>query len=537
MQGLETLVLIGLTIFFGGALAAKAKLPPPLVLLIAGAGLGFVPVFSGIALPPDVVILVFLPALLYWESLNTSLREIRRNIRVIALVSIVLVLITAAIVAAIAHAFGLPWPVAFLLGAILAPTDATAVPSVVDRLPRRAATVLRTESLINDGTALVLYAIALGSIVSGAPISLGGATIQFVSSYAFGIVIGLTIGFVVVQLRKLVRDRRLANTLSVLTPFLAYLPADFFGFSGVVAVVTCGILISQTGPALITASMRAQSFGFWQLSTYILNGALFVLIGFELHSVTLGLDSKWAQTLLFGLLIATAVFVTRLLWSNTTPYIIRALDRRPVQRSRRIGFRGRLPNAWAGFRGAVSLAAALALPTETSAGDPLPFRDLIITTTFIVVLFTLVVQGLTMPAIVRWAKLPTDPTELDEELLADQVGLRAELDALPATAEKLNTSPDTVDAVRRSYQMRLARIHREDGNPSAARRDKNQTDEESHLRSALVPFKRRAIHELRRTGAIDDVVLRRVTARLDLEELRLSAFDNADISPDDDTKS
>ncbi|KQO05421.1 hypothetical protein ASF06_18195 [Agreia sp. Leaf244] len=345
MTGLETLVLIGLTIFFGGAFAAKVKLPPPLVLLVIGAGLGFIPVLSDVALPPDVVILLFLPALLYWESLNSSLREIRRNIRVIALASVVLVLITAAVVALIASACGLPWPVALLLGAILAPTDATAVASVIDRLPRRAGTILRTESLVNDGTALVLYAIALGSVVSGSSISLGGAIIRFVASYAFGIAIGLVVGLAVVQLRKLVRDRRLANTLSILTPFLAFLPAEFFGVSGVVAVVSCGLLLSQTGPTLITASMRAQSFGFWQLSTYILNSSLFVLIGFELHAVASGLGSEWIGSVAFGALIAVVVFVTRLVWFNTPPYIIRLADRRPQQRSRRIGFRGRVPNA------------------------------------------------------------------------------------------------------------------------------------------------------------------------------------------------
>ncbi|UFS57473.1 Na+/H+ antiporter [Subtercola endophyticus] len=522
MLGLEILVIIGLTIFGGGALAHKLRLPPPLVLLVAGAVLGFIPWFAGIALPPDLVILLFLPALLYWESLNTSLREIRRNLRVIVLSAIVLVLVTAGVVAAIAHGFGMPWPIAFVLGAILAPTDATAVASVAGHLPRRNATILRAESLINDGTALVLYAIALGAAVSGTPISIGAATLRFIASYAFGIAIGLAVGLIVVLLRRLVRDRLLVNTLSVVTPFLAYLPAEYFGVSGVVAVVTCGLLIFQTGPRLITASMREQSYGFWQLSTFILNGALFVLIGFELHTVTAGLGTGWAQTLGFGLLIAVAVFATRLVWSNTIPYVIRALDRRPTQRLRRVRFRQRIPNAWAGFRGAVSLAAALALPTTTSSGDPLPYRDLIIATTFIVILFTLVVQGLTMPAIVRWAHLDPDPTEFDEELLADQTGLRAELAALPEVAAQLKTPKESSDAVRHMLEVRLARIHREDGNPAAARREASEIDAKSDLQAALLPKKREAVYRLRHEGVIDDVVLRRVTARLDLEELRLA---------------
>ncbi|GGF16270.1 Na+/H+ antiporter [Subtercola lobariae] len=522
MLGLEILVIIGLTIIGGGALARKLRLPPPLVLLVLGAALGFIPFLSGIALPPDLVILLFLPALLYWESLNTSLREIRRNLRVIVLSAIVLVLVTAGVVAAIAHGFGMPWPIAFVLGAILAPTDATAVASVAGHLPRRNATILRAESLINDGTALVVYAIALGAAVSGTPITLGFAALQFVASYAVGIAIGIAVGLVVVQIRKLVHDKLLVNTLSVVTPFVAYLPAEYFHVSGVVAVVSCGLLLSQTAPRLVTASMREQSFGFWQLSTFILNGALFILIGFELHTVTEGLGSGWAATVGFGLIIAVAIFATRLVWSNTIPYVIRFFDRRPVQRTRRIRFRQRIPNAWAGFRGAVSLAAALALPTTTSSGAPLPYRDLIIATTFIDILFTLVVQGLTMPAIVRWAKLDPDPTEFDEELLAEQTGLRAELDALPAVAATLDSPPATVDAVRSLLEHKLSRIHREDGHPELAAREPNEVDLKNDLQSALVPKKREAIDRLRREGLIDDVVQRRVQARLDLEELRLA---------------
>lgn len=523
MEGLEFLVIIGASIFVGGALAAKIRLPPPLVLLLLGAALGFVPLLSGIQLPPDLVILLFLPALLYWESLNTSLREIRRNLRVIVLASIVLVLVTAGVVAAIAHGFGLPWPIAFVLGAILAPTDATAVSSIAGHLPRRTGTILRAESLINDGTALVLYAIALGTAVSGTPISFGFAALQFAASYVFGIAIGLAVGLLAVMLRRLVHDRLLANTLSVITPFLAYLPAESFNVSGVVAVVTAGLVLSQYGPRVITASMRAQSYGFWQLSTFILNATLFLLIGFEFHAVTADLGPDWFGTVAIGLVIAAAVFATRLVWSNVTPYVIRALDRRPSQRLRRVSFRQRQPNAWAGFRGAVSLAAALALPATTSDGQPLPYRDLVITVTFIVILFSLVVQGLTLPAVVRWAHLPPDPTEFDELLLAEQTGIRAELEVLPDVAARLGTPPDAASHVRDLLESRLAGIHREDGNPAAARRDESEFDVKSQLQAALLPAKRDALLRLRHSGAIDDVVLRRATARIDLEELRLAA--------------
>ena len=522
MEGLELVVVIGATLVFGGAIAGRIRVPSSLVFLVLGAVIGFAPFIADVEFEPEVVLLLFLPALLYWESLNTSIREIRRNLRVILLQGIVLVIITAGIVAWVGHALGLPWPIALALGAILAPTDATAVAAIAGRLPRRALTTLRAESLINDGTALVIYAIAVGAAVSGTTIDLGGAALQFTASYVFGILIGLAVAAVVIVVRRIITERLVASTLSVLTPFLAYLPAEAFDVSGVVAVVVSGLTLSWFAPPLITASQRSQSFGFWQVATYILNGALFVLIGFELHHVVGDLGVGWATTIGAGLLISVVVVGTRLAWANTAPYVIRLVDRRPKQRALRVGWRQRFPLAWAGFRGAVSLAAALALPTQTADGEPLPGREFVIATTFIVILFTLLVQGLTMPAIVRWAKLPPDPTELDEELLAEQAGLRAALAELPAAAARVHASPEIVEQLRTAYEERLGSIHREEDDPAEAYREESDFDMRARLQLELLSAKRGALLALRNAGRIDDVILRRVQARIDLEELRLS---------------
>ena len=524
MEGLVLVVVLGATILGGGMLAQRIRVPAPLILLVIGAGLSFVPTFDGVALPPELVLLLFLPALLYWESLNTSLREIRDNLRVIVLLAVGLVFVTAFAIAWLASSIGLPWAMALALGAILSPTDATAVAAVVGRLPRRQGTILRAESLLNDGTALVLYAVAVGAATAGASITFVGLSAQFLFAYGVGILIGLAMGFVAYGVRKLLRgDRLLSGTLSMLTPFVAYLPAELLGASGVVAVVVCGLVMSQVGPRIITAAARAQTFGFWQLASYVLNGSLFVLIGLELKPVLTGLGAAWPSALAFGLVCAVAVMAVRLLWGVTTPYLIRLIDRRPVQRQRRVGFRARLPLSWAGFRGAVSLAAALALPEETSNGDPLPGRDLVIAVTFVVILFTLVVQGLSMPAIVRWARFPPDPRELDEEILAEQAMLRAAIHALPSEAERLGTTQPIVDSLRVYYEERLRLIHREDGRPELAGRDESDADQDEGLRLALIPSKRAALFDLRKSRRIDDVILRRMQARIDLEELRLSA--------------
>jgi Na+/H+ antiporter len=524
MEGLVLVVVLGATILGGGMLARRIRVPAPLILLVIGAGLSFVPMFDGVALPPELVLLLFLPALLYWESLNTSLREIRDNLRVIVLLAVVLVFITAFAVAWLASSFGLPWAMALALGAILSPTDATAVAAVVGRLPRRQGTILRAESLLNDGTALVLYAVAVGAATAGASITFVELSTQFVYAYAVGILIGLAIGFAAYGIRKLFRgDRLLSGTLSMLTPFVAYLPAELVGASGVVAVVVCGLVISQVGPRVINAATRAQTFGFWQLASYVLNGALFVLIGLELHPVLTSLGAAWPNAVVFGLACAVAVMAVRLLWGVTTPYLIRLVDRRPAQRLRRVGFRQRLPLTWAGFRGAVSLAAALALPEQTASGGPLPDRDVVIAVTLVVILFTLLVQGLSLPAIVRWARLEPDPRELDEEILGEQEMLRAALDALPAVAEELGTTPAVVDSLRVYYEERLRLLHREEGRPELAGRDASEADQDEALRLALLPAKRAVLLDLRHRGHIDDVILRRLQARIDLEELRLSA--------------
>jgi monovalent cation/hydrogen antiporter len=182
-----------------------------------------------------------------------------------------------------------------------------------------------------------------------------------------------------------------------------------------------------------------------------------------------------------------------------------------------------LPLTWAGFRGAVSLAAALALPERMASGDPLPDRDVVIAVTLVVILFTLLVQGLSLPAIVRWARLESDPRELDEEILGEQEMLRAALDALPAVAEQLGTTPPVTDSLRAYYEERLRLIHREEGRPELAGRDASDADQDEALRLALIPSKRAALLDLRHRGRIDDVILRRLQARIDLEELRLSA--------------
>jgi Na+/H+ antiporter len=312
------------------------------------------------------------------------------------------------------------------------------------------------------------------------------------------------------------REPVLQSALSVFTPFAAYLPAELAHVSGVLAVVTCGLIFSQVGPRMIGPAARLQAISFWEVTTFLLNGALFVMVGMQLPAAIRGLSSiSPLRALETAAVVSVVVIGGRLLWFYTVPYLIRMVDRRPRQRSRRVGARHRLPLAWAGMRGAVSLAAALAVPAVMADGRPMANRDATVFITVIVILVTLVALGPTLPAVVRWARLPADTAEADEEEMAIRHIARTALDALPAHAERLGVSDTEADEVAAEL-----RVHAE----FAA--DEDDTAEEERfgrtaLFQALLGVKRAALVRLRDEGRIDDIVLRRVQELLDVEEVRL----------------
>jgi CPA1 family monovalent cation:H+ antiporter len=449
-RSIEIVVVVVTAVLALTWIARGLRLSEPMLLLAGGALIGMLPHFCDIPLPPEVVLFLFLPALLYYESLTTSLREIRANLRSITLQATGLVVLTTAAVAVLAHAAGLSWPLAFVLGAVLGPTDA-----VARGLPRRTVTMLRAESLINDATALVLLAVALEAAVEGVPFSWSGTTLRVIVSYAGGIAAGLAVAGVIVVIRRRWRDPMLNSGLSVLTPYTAFLPAELLHASGVLAVVTCGLALSQAGPRLIPPTARLQAVSFWEVTTFLINGALFVLVGMQLPAAVRGLSSfALPHALLLALAVSAVVIGVRLLWFYTVPYLVRLLDRRPSQRERRIAARHRLPLAWAGMRGAISLAAALSVPALTAQGLPVQDRDAIVFITTIVILTSLVLLGPPLPALIRWARLPADPTQAQEERLAVREITRAALAALP---EPRHTRPHRRRARPRPRRSRTPR--------------------------------------------------------------------------------
>jgi monovalent cation/hydrogen antiporter len=520
MHGTE-IVLVSLllaVVVFAGA-ARAVNIPYPIVLVVGGLLVGAIPGLPSIALPPDLVLLIFLPPLLYSAAFFASLRDLRYDLRSISMLAIGLVVATAAAVGAVAHAIvpGMGWAAAFTLGAIVAPTDPLAATTIARRLgvPRRTISILEGEGLLNDGTALVAYKVAVSAAV-GAGVTLGGAVWDFVGGAAGGIAIGLAAGWVIAEVRKRLDDVPVEVTISLLSGYAGYIPAERLGCSGVLAAVSTGIYVGWRAPDISTARMRLEGFAVWEILVFLLNALLFVLIGLQLRSIVDGLSGHSASALAGqAALIVAVVILTRIAWANTTPYLIRALDRRESQRARRSDWRQRLIPAWSGMRGAVSLAAALAL------AHTFPQRELILFFTFAVIFATLVLQGLTLPMLIRSLGVHADDSEAREELLARRRANDAALARLDELGGMEWTRDDTVERMSGLYRYRARRLAARDGDGEPGEDYEGRSYRYQKMVREVIEAQRGAIVELRNRGEISNDVMHRLERELDLERERL----------------
>jgi monovalent cation/hydrogen antiporter len=508
----DSLVLVGLLAAAAAllALAELIRIPYPIPLVLGGLVLGFVPGMPRIELPPDIVLVAVLPPLLYGAAFFSPLRELRTNAKPIGLLAIGLVLTTTVAVAAVAHAAipGLDWPTAFVLGAIVSPTDPTAATAIAQRLglSRRLVALVEGESLVNDGTALVAYRFAVAAVVTGS-FSLAAASGRFVLNIVGGILVGLAVGFVIREVRRRLDNPPVEITISILSGYFAYLPAEAVGVSGVLAAVTVGIYMGWHTPELTTARTRLQGVAVWEILFFLLNAFLFTMVGLQLPAILDGLSGYSTATLIwYAVLITATVVAARFAWIFATS---------------RLQWQSRVVLAWSGMRGAVSLAAALALPLTTDAGSPFPNRELIVFLTFSVILGTLVVQGLTLPKLIDAVDLEDDSRlEEKEDTKARIYAAEAALARLEDLADEEWVREDTADRLRRLYDFRRNRFRaRFDGDDDGAI-EQRSTDYQRLLRE-LIEAERVAVRALRRDRRISDDVMRRVERDLDLEEARL----------------
>jgi CPA1 family monovalent cation:H+ antiporter len=521
----EIFVGLLLTVAVLALVARTLTIPYPVLFVIGGLLLGLVPRLPKVRLDPELVFLFFLPPLLFPAALFTSWRDFRANLRPIALLAVGLVLFTTVAVACLAHVFmGLTLAAGFVLGAIISPPDAIAAAAIADRLrvPRRIVTILEGESLVNDATALVAYRFAVVAVATGS-FSLTAASRQFFIVGSGGILIGLVIGWLAAQFHKRVDDAPIEITVSLLTPFAAYLAAERLGVSGVLAVVTGGLYLGRRIPELLTFKTRLQGGPVWEMVEFLLNGFVFILIGLQLPEVLRGLSGdeiSIARLVWYAWLISLAVVAVRVLWVFPATYLPRLIFKKFYRHDPPPSWRHVAIVAWTGMRGVVSLAAALALPLTTQDGSPFPGRNLILFLTFIVILVTLVAQGLSLPPIIRWLGIKDDGSMEKEERDARLKANQAALARLNEMAERDPAKADALQRLRIEYEDHIRQI--EGAEPKSAgtalRRFSSEYERLSH--QALLQ-ERRTILELRNQDAINDEVLRRIQRDIDLAEARL----------------
>jgi monovalent cation/hydrogen antiporter len=512
--------LILLAVLAGTALLARRiNTAPAILLLLAGIALAFVPGMPAVELPPELVLLLVLPPLIYSASVAMSWREFRFNLRVIFMLSVGCVIFTAFMVATATHyLIGLPWGVGFLLGAIVAPPDVVAPLAIARKLglPRRILVVLEGEGLANDATALILYRFAVVAISTGM-FSLPQATGTFFAIVACEIVFGVVVGWVSLRLRHYARDSQVEITLSLITPYVAYWIPEHLGGSGVIATVACGLYVSWNGPLLISAATRLQGIFFWDLIIYMIEGLLFLLTGFQLRSLLEKSKAFPLQDITFATgLVIVIVIIARFAWVYPATYVPRFLSKRLRERDPYPSWRTVFVIAFTGVRGAVSLAAALALPYTLANGDPFPNRDLILFVTFSLILVTLLGTGLGLPPVVRALGVANEGAnehhaEHEAELAARRDALATALQSLEAMTDDPKMSEEVLRLLRARHETRSSQLP---DSPEAH----EITMLGAQLTRDLIGIERKCIHTLLRNGRITDEARRRIERDLDLEE-------------------
>jgi len=520
------LILLLFVVIFA-ALARKLQTPYPIVLVVAGLLLSFIPGIPRISLNPDVIFLVVLPPLLYAAAWLTSWRDFKFNLVSILLLAFGLVGFTVLGVATTAKWLfrGFDWRLGFVLGAVVATTDAIAATSIAKRvgLPQRIVDILEGESLVNDATGLLALEFAIAMVVEGRTPTIAQGALRLTYLIAIGIGIGLVLGLIVEWFERRIDDAPIEIVVSILTPYAAYLAAESARASGVLAVVACGLYLSRQSSEFFSASVRMQTWAVWDSLTFVVNGLVFVLIGLQLPHVLAGIRgySLW-DLVLYGALFSAIVIVLRLLWmfpATKLSYFIR---------TRIFGQTYAQPNAkqvfvvgWTGMRGVVALAAAIALPETLPDATPFPQRNLIIFLTFCVILVTLVLQGLTLPPLIRALGLAGKGGHEDEEEEARRIITSTALTHLEsARGEDVQDFDAVYDDLSRRYTRRLASLSKE------ASDDNGMSNQElsryRKILGELLRLERKTAVRLRNEGRINDEVLRKIEHELDLSETRLT---------------
>jgi len=530
IHGIEIVfLLLLLFVVVFGLVARRLRIPYPIVMVIGGLFLSFVPGIPKITLNPDLIFFVILPPLLYNAAWTTSWREFSFNLVSIFLLAFGLVTFTTIGVTEAGQWLlpGFDWRIGLVLGAIVAPTDAIAATSIANRLglPRRMVDILESESLLNDATALLALEFGIGLLMQGHVPTFTSGLVRLCYLTLAGIGVGLLIGEIVHIVEHRIDDAPIEIVLSILTCYVAYLAADFIHASGVISVVTCGLYLSRKSSHFFSPSVRLQAWAVWESFTFVLNGLVFVLIGLQLPFVMTAIRDHSLQNLvLYGLSFSGFLILLRLLWMFPGAYLANLIRRRILhQKESAPPARHIFVVGWTGMRGVVSLAAAIALPQAISNGSPFPQRNMIIFLAFSVILVTLVLQGLTLPSLIRYLGIAGISEQHPEEREARRAILKAALDHLEAAKEKDDlASAEIYDDLAQHYRNRLLTLE-EAGTGGPDVTSHGFYPRYLELSQELLRVERHTAIELRNHGQIGDDVLRQIEHELDLGETRLKS--------------
>jgi len=520
MELLQVVLFLMLCSVALGWVARRFNFPYPIALVIGGGALGFLPELPQVPFDPQLILVLVLPPILYQAALMTSWRDFKANIRPIGLLAIGLVVATTITVGAALKLLipGIPWAAAFVLGAIVSPPDAVAATSILSRLniPRRVATVLEGESLVNDASGLVLYKFAVAAVLTGV-FSLLDASVQFAVIAIGGIAIGMLMGLLFVFIHRGLGDTFIEVLTTLMVPYITYILAESLHLSGVLAVVAAGLVRGRYSPEMVSAEMRIIARSAWNLLVFLLNSLVFILIGLLL-SGTIGRLTGYSpeQLVLYGSVISLVAVFVRFAWIFPATYVPRILSESLNRRDPAPPKEELFIMSWCGMRGIVSLAAALALPLTLLDGTPFPERDLIIFLTFVVIAVTLVLQGLTLAPLIRGLQVGSDWSEQEEQQRARMALTHAALAAIAEVVAQENVSNELADRIRAEFAEKITLSF-----PGSIVVDHGAGDPAKRLRRAALTAERRELIRIWRENQISDDVLHHLEEDLDYQESRL----------------
>ncbi|HEX7906057.1 MAG TPA: Na+/H+ antiporter [Chitinophagaceae bacterium] len=528
---LQEHLLLVICLLFGIAiltmLSNKINVSYPILLVVSGLIISLIPGIPSITLDPDLVFLIFLPPLLYAAAWNTSWNDFWKQKRPISLLAFGLVFFTSASVAYVSHAIIPDFPLAygFLLGGIISPPDAIAATSVLQglKIPKRVVIILEGESLVNDASSLIVFRFALAAIVTG-QFHLGDATKTFALVASLGIIIGLAIAyFVYIIHRFLPTTPSIDAAITLITPYIMYITAEHFHFSGVLAVVSGGLFLSFHSQEIFTYETRLHVAGLWETLTFLLNGFVFILIGLQLPAIVNGLGNySVGQSIFYAIVISLLTIIIRIIWVFPGAYIPRWLFKSIRETETKPTWQAVLLVAWSGMRGVVSLASALAIPL-TLAGEAFPHRNLILFITFMVILVTLVLQGLSLKPLIRFLKINVNEKELERlQTLSLRIRLaESVLSYLDTNYPEETQNNETYKRVRDRYERMIEITKRKLENDEARDEEETFLPQYRQMLIELVHIRRRELKYIRYKGEFSEEMVREREWELDLEEARL----------------